>query len=193
MVRVGPPLRITSESPEQRGKDLLIRALNDTADPDALLRDEFEAIIHDNGNVTLVLPGVIDLSSPGIGLDEETNSLRDIDQEAFSSASSTLVEDNGYAVRVREWIQEMVDTGAVKFGAQTTIVGHSFGGDTALDLAADPYVNGVLLNVTYVYSAAYHNEPQFSEVPAHTSVVAAQNIYDIPCLLYTSPSPRDRG
>ena len=185
-IRVGRPLRITSDTPEQRGRDLIIRALNDTADPDAILRDEFEAIIHDNGNLTLVLPGVIDLSTRftdpklGFGLDDDTNSLRDLDQEAFTSARSTLAEDNGYALRVAEWVEQMIENGAIEPGTKTTIVGHSFGGDTALDLTADPYVNGVLLNITHVYSAAYHNEPQFKDLPAHTSVVVAQNIYDIP-------------
>ena len=155
MVRVGAPLRIGGETPQARGKELIIRALDDTTNPDAILRDEFEAIIHDNGNVTLVLPGVIDLtsqfSSPRLGLDEETNSLRDLDRHAFPSARSTSLEDNGYGLRVVEWVEGMVDSGAIEFGAPTTIIGHSFGGDTALDIAADSYVNGTLLNLSLIH------------------------------------------
>ncbi len=182
-VRVGHPLRIRSATPEQRGRDLLIRALDNTADQDTILRDEFQAIIHDNGNLTLVLPGVIDLSSPGIGLDRDTNSVRDLDQNAIPSSHSALLTDNKYGLRIRDWIQAQVLLGAIAQGAETTIVGHSYGGDTALDLAADKQVNGVLLNITHVYSAAYHNEPQFSSVPEHTTVIAAQNIYDVPVAL----------
>lgn len=177
-VRIGHPLRIPPGPPTQRGRDLVIRALEDTANPDAINRDEFQAIIHDNGNLTLVLPGVIDLSSPNFGLDPDHRSTRDLDQNAWKSAQSALLADNKYGLRIRDWIQLMVDSGAIRERTPTSIIGHSYGGDTALDLAADQGVNGVLLNITHVYSAAYHNEPQLSSVPAHTQVIVAQNIYD---------------
>ena len=181
-VRVGPPLRIENPSAQGRGRDLVIRALEDTADPDIILQDEFEAILHDNGNVTLVLGGVTDLSSPDLGYNDEHRSLRDIDQEALPSSKSSLVEDNGYARRVQDWVEQQVRLGVIEPGAQTTIIGHSFGGDTALDLAADPHFNGELLNVTHAVPVAYYNEPQFADVPAHTNVLVLQNIWDVPVL-----------
>lgn len=177
--RVGIPLHIDPGPAVERGRDLIIRALRDTADPDQILRDEFEVFFHDNGNLTLVLPGVIDLSSPRFGRDPETQSLRDLDQQAINSAFSTGVEDNGYAQRIVEWTEEMVSAGVIAPGTQTTIIGHSFGGDTAFDLASDEHFNGELLDVTHTFSAGYFSFPQLEHIPARTSALTTANIYDL--------------
>ena len=183
--RVGVPLHIAPGSPLQRGRDLIVRALNDTANPDQILRDEFEVFFHDNGNLTLVLPGVIDLTNPRPGADPETNSLRDLDQQAIGSAFSTGVypdehgPGNGYAQRIVDWAEEMVATGVIAAGTQTTIIGHSFGGDTAFDLASDSHFNGELLDVTHAFSAGYNSFPQLEHLPAHTRALTATNIYDL--------------
>jgi len=184
-VRIGPPLRLYSRTPESRGRDLIIRALEDTANQDILLQDEFQAILHENGNLTLVLPGVVDLSNkfklwPEFGWEEEHNTTRDLEMGAVNSSLSTEIEDNEYGRRVRDWIRFAIQEGIIEPGTQTSIIGHSYGGDSALDLAADPEVNGVLLNVTHVIPMAYHNEPQFEDLPDETRVLALQNIWDAP-------------
>ncbi len=177
--RIGEPLRIDADTPTNRGRQLLTRALDDTSNPDQILQDEFEVFFHHNGNLTIVLPGVIDLSDPQRGLDPETATLRDLDQHAIASATSTGVEDNGYARRVIEWTETMIETGIITPGTPTTIVGHSFGGDTAFDLTSDSYFNGELLNVTHAISAGYDSQPQLEHLPEHTSALAIGNIFDM--------------
>ena len=178
--RINPPLRLTQTEATDRGRALVSRALYDTSDPNRILQDEFSAILHDNGNLTLVLPGVTDLSSPDLGYNDEHRSYRDVDQEAWNSSRSTDLEDNGYARRVWTWVALQIANGVIEIGANTTIIGHSFGGDTALDLSADRDFNGGLVNVTHAVPMAYHNEPQFDAVPEHTHVLALQNIWDAP-------------
>ena len=176
--RVGVPLRISAATPVDRGRQLLLRALSDTSNPDQLLTDEFGAYVHDNGSLTIVLPGVTDLSNPQLGNDPETNTLRDLDQQAIGAAYNTAVENNGYALRIVAWAEHLTTTGVIPLGTPTAIIGHSFGGDTAFDLAADEHFNGELLNVTHVFAAGYDTEAYFDNVPAHTRTMSARNIYD---------------
>lgn len=178
--RVGSPLRFSFEltTGTERARFLVQRALNDTADADQIQRDEFQAYFHDNGNLTLVLPGVIDLSNPRFGIDPETQSLRDLDQHAASSSLNTELADNGYGRRIADWTERMVDSGVIPYGTETAIIGHSFGGDTALDLTADAHFNGELLNVTHALSAGYNSHLQLEQLPEHTRALAMFNIYD---------------
>ena len=176
--RVGTPLRISSSEPAERGRELLIRAIADTANPDQILADEFEAFLHDNGNVTIVLAGVIDLSRPNLGYDERTASLRDLDQQALDSAINPGLAHNGYAQRVSDWTELMIETGVIETGARTAIIGHSFGSDTAFDLAQDEHFNGDLVEVTHVFGAGYELTERLSNVPSATDAVSATNIFD---------------
>ncbi len=137
--------------------------------------DEFEIVELENGNYIVNLPGVIDLSSPHLGLDPYNRSVRDTDQHALPSSRSANVDDNRYAQMVREYILENVPQ-----GANVMLVGHSFGGDTALDLASDPTFNNpeTGVNVTHAVSAAYYNQPQLDHVQDHTQVLVLQNNQD---------------
>jgi len=164
------------------GAGIIAHALSDTADDDEIHLDEFQAIFHDNGKVTLVLPGVIDLSKPDYGLDEVHRSARDIDQHALPSSFDSSIDSNVYAQLIVEWLETQVANGVILPGTDVMIVGHSFGADTALDLASDPYVNGELINITHVIPAAYHSEPQLNDVVNGTQVGVLQNIYDLPVL-----------
>ena len=177
-VRIGPPLDLAGQDPIERGRELLIRALHDTTDPDRILADEFEAILHENGHLTLILPGVIDLSDLSIGLDPAHKSTRDLDSVAWPSSHTTSIADNLYAQRVRDWISWLVDNEAIAAGTPTAIIGHSFGAETAIDLASDPDVNGELLDISHVIPIGYHNEPLLGDVPPHTDVFVLQNIWD---------------
>lgn len=157
------------------GQAALERMLADTAVPSQIQNDEFEVIRHDNGRYTVVLPGVIDLRHPHWGLDTGSRSVRDVDQFALPSSHDASVASNRYAQMVREHILATVPR-----GAEVMLVGHSYGADTAVDLAADPVFNnpdsGV--RVTHVVAAAYFNQPQLGSVPAHTQVLVLQNAND---------------
>lgn len=158
------------------------RGFGSMSDNSQIGTDEFEAVIHENGNVTLILPGVTDLSTPHLGYDPTSRSVRDLDQVAIPSAFSSRVEDNEYAGMVSAFVDRAIDDEIIDQGANVLIVGHSFGADAALDLAASPSFNGEMVNVTHVVAAAYHSEPQIDDVVGSTQVAVLQNIYDVPVL-----------
>jgi len=164
-----------AKSDIELGREALSTTLKDTDGSSQIQQDEFELIKHDNGNYTVVLAGVTDLSNPNLGLNPDNHTVRDVDQFAAPSSRSSEVEDNRYAELVREYILENVPT-----GANVMIVGHSYGADTALDLAADSTFNnpdsGV--NVTHVVAAAYYSQPQIDDVQGHTDVLVLQNTED---------------
>lgn len=180
----------------------VMQALGDTANSQLIWQDEFEfvAFTDTNGDPTgrymLVLPGVTDLSAVGGALPPvllgDTDPLRDVfdwdpnsytARDTWIAATESLhhadVDTNVYATLVAEFLEAQVDSGAIPFGADIAIVGHSFGADTAVDLAADPGVNGNFVNITHVVAAAYHSEPQLGFVPDHTEVAVIQNIFDM--------------
>lgn len=173
------PYGVTGRTPIERARSLLERALADTADQRQIRADEFEVVRLDTGRFVVVLPGVVDLSSPDPGWHEHHRSVRDLDRAAFESARSTGLDGNHYA--------RLVHTGLagvdVPAGAELLLVGHSFGADTALDLAADPAFNGPSgYRVTHVLAAGYHSGPQLGAVPGSTSVLVVQNRRDVPVI-----------
>lgn len=189
---VRTPFFVDAEGDESRGQAAIVRTLADTGDGGQIQNDEFEIIQHNNGAYTVVLPGVIDLSKPHLGLDPTNDSVRDVDQNAFPSSRSASVEDNAYAQMVREYILANVPP-----GANVMLVGHSYGGDTVLDLASDPTFNNTTtgVNVTHAVAAAYHSQPQLDHVQDHTQVLVLQNRQDIPVIVeglghpITNPPP----
>ncbi|MEM7340497.1 MAG: WXG100 family type VII secretion target [Actinomycetota bacterium] len=160
------------------GRNAVVAALEDTANGEQIFNDEFQIVEHDDNTFTVVLPGVTDLSNPNAGLNPENFSVRDTDFAAAQSAGSHLIDDNRYAQMVEAYIRENVPP-----GANLAIVGHSFGGDTALDLASDPLFNGRDFTVTHVVAAAYHSEPQLPHVQDGTQVLVLQNSRDIPVVV----------
>ena len=170
------PYEILGSTAEQRGRNLVIRALTDTADSLQIRPDEFELVHLSTGKYLVVLPGVTDLSRPDLGLDDLHRTVRDVDQHAYPSSLSTSVADNRYARMVWDGLIEA----AVPPGAELMIVGHSYGADTALDLAADPVFNGPAgFDVTHVVAAGYHVEPQLALVDPETEVLVLQNHRDM--------------
>lgn len=158
-----------------RGRELLLRALDDTASSGQIRDDEFEIVRMSDGRYLVVLPGVTDLSSPDIGLSGTHASVRDVDQFAYPSSRSASVADNRYA----QMVAEALAIRGVPVGSDLVIIGHSYGADTALDLAADPAFNGADgYRVTHVVAAAYHSQPQLDHVPASTQVLVLQNHRD---------------
>lgn len=172
---------------EAAGRSLVETLLATTADGSIIAQDEFQIIAVNGGeSYILVLPGVIDLSSNfddpggGLGLDEGNRSVRDLDRYALPSANSSEIGDNQYAVMV----QEAMKRAGIPYGANVAIVGHSYGADTALDLAASDVFNGgpTGYNVTHVVAAAYNSGPQLGHVSSSTNVLVLQNDKDIPVI-----------
>ena len=173
---VRSPYAIFGSSADERGRNLVIRALADTNDEIQIRQDEFELIGLANGRFLVVLPGVTDLSSPDLGLNDRHRMVRDVDQYAYPSSQSTSVADNRYAQMVWDGLL----SAGVPIGSELMIVGHSYGADTALDLAADPLFNGSTgFDVTHVVAAGYHSEPQLPHVDAGTEVLVLQNHQDV--------------
>jgi hypothetical protein len=166
-------------TPAERARHRVVRALADTAHTRRIRPDEFGLVHLDSGRFLLVLPGVVDLSAFDLGWDRHHRSARDLDRAALGSSRSTRLADNPYARAVRDTL-----AGAgVPRGAELMIVGHSFGADTALDLAADPAVNGSDgYRITHVVAAGYHSAPQLGAVPGDTAVLVVQNRRDVPVI-----------
>lgn len=172
---VRSPYLLTGELAVDRGRELLLRALDDTASSGQIRNDEFEIVRMSDGRYLVVLPGVTDLSSPDIGLSDTHRSVRDVDQFAYPSSRSAAVADNRYA----QMVAEALAIRGVPVGGDVVIVGHSYGADTALDLAADPEFNGAGgYHVTHVVAAGYHSQPQLDRVPDRTQVLVLQNNRD---------------
>lgn len=165
-----------------RGRNLVIRALADTGDPCQIGVDEFEIVQIAEGRYVVVLPGVTDLSAAAddplamFSWNEDHRSVRATWMAARTSALSTGIEGNRYAAMVDEAMAAEVPP-----GSDVVIIGHSFGADTALDLAADASFHGPQgrYNVTHVVAAAYHSAPQLAHVPDSVEVLVLQNSKDL--------------
>lgn len=177
---VRTPYEVVGDTPLDRARALLTRALGDTADERRVRPDEFQLVRLDTGRFVVVLPGVVDLSTPDPGWHDHHRSVRDLDAAAFTSSRSTGLDGNRYARLVHA---SLVAAG-VPTGAEILVVGHSFGADTALDLAADARFNGPTgYRVTHVVAAGYHSGPQLPAVPPATSVLVLQNRRDVPVIV----------
>ena len=164
------------------GRSLIQNLLLTTVDDSLIAHDEFQLISVNGGqSFILVLGGVTDLTDPHLGLNPDHRSVRDMDQYALPSAASTSIADNEYARMVRNGLL----VAEVPFGADIAIVGHSFGADSALDLAADDDFNGgeFGFNVTHVVAAAYNTDSQLEHVPDRTEVLTLQNDRDVPVIV----------
>jgi hypothetical protein len=168
------PLHVFGSDGVARGRSLLGRLLEDLADPIQIRADEIELVQLATDRYVVALPGVIDLSRPHLGLDEAHRSVRDLDQYAIGSSRSSAVADNRYA----QMVWTALERTGVPAGAELMIVGHSFGADTALDLAADRRFNGGSYRVTHVVAAGYASRPQLADVDADTDVLVLLNDRD---------------
>lgn len=168
------PLTLAADTAEERGRSIVAKALSDAGNAGQIRADEFELVALDVGRYLVVLPGVTDLSRPDRGWSDEHRSVRDLDKSALASWQSTSIDDNRYAQLVRETLLDRVP-----IGSELVIVGHSFGADTALDLASDPLFNGAAgFNVTHVVAAGYDLEHQGHHPPSATSVLMLNNSND---------------
>ena len=173
------PFIAVGNDPLARGRSLVMRALADAGNAAQIHPDEFELVRLADDRFVVVLPGVTDLSTPDPSWNERHRSVRDLDQAAIGSYGSTGVAGNPYAQMVVEGLR----AANVPRGAELLVVGHSFGADTALDLAADPTVNGVDVRITHVVAAGNSSGPQLSGVPTTTQVLVLQNHRDVPVIV----------
>ncbi len=171
---VREPYVLGADRAVELGREFILRATTDTASSQ-IRADEFLVVRLADGLYGVVLPGVTDLSDPDFGLDPLHRSVRDLDQFAYPSSRSTRVADNRYA----EMIAEGLAARGVPPGSELVIVGHSYGADTALDLAADEHFNGEGgFRVTHVAALGYHSAPQLPDVRPWTQVLVVQNRVD---------------
>jgi hypothetical protein len=171
---VREPYVLGADRAVELGREFLLRATTDTASGQ-IRADEFLVVRLADGLYGVVLPGVTDLSNPYLGLDPRHRSVRDLDQFAYPSSRSTRVSDNHYAQMVAEGLAVR----GVPPGSDLVIVGHSYGADTALDLAADEGFNGGDgYRVTHVAALGYHSSPQLPDVRPWTEVLVVQNRRD---------------
>ena len=168
------PLHVFGTTAVARARSLLGRVMTDLADPMQIRPDEFALVQLADDRYVVVLPGVTDLSRPDPFLGDEHRSVRDLDRYAVPSSRSSDVADNRYA----ELVWRALEARGVPIGSDLLIVGHSFGADTALDLAADRTFNGERFTVTHVVAAGYHSQPQLPDVAAGTEVLVLQNHRD---------------
>jgi hypothetical protein len=169
------PFLVDASDPATAGRRLVVRALRDTASSRQIREDEFEIVDLSDGRHLVVLPGVIDLSRTPWWSETSHRSVRDLDRQALPSSRSSAVADNGYARMVWDSLRAR----GVPPGSELIIVGHSFGADTALDLAADGRFNGDGgYRVTHVVAAGYASGPQLADVPRSTRVLVLQNRRD---------------
>lgn len=167
--------RLDAANPSVAGASVVADALALTTGSRWLAPDEFGLVELAGGRYLVVLPGVTDLSHPHLGYDPGHRTVRDVDVHALPSSTSSATADNRYASMVAAGLAEA----GVLPGSELLIVGHSFGADTALDLAADPHFNGDDgYTVTHVVAAGYHSGPQLAAVPAATNVLVLQNRHD---------------
>lgn len=163
-----------------RGREVVVRALTDTGDASRIRPDEFGLVRVAADRYVVVLPGVVDLSHPHLGWDPRHRSVRDLDRAALSSARTPGVEANPYALTVRASLR----SAGVPTGAELLVVGHSFGADTALDLASDERFNGPTgYRVTHVVAAGYHAGRHLGSgsapIPDGTEVLVLQSRTDV--------------
>lgn len=163
-----------STGPRSPARRFLIAALDATADQSVLAHDEFGLVHHGGDRYTVVLPGVTDLSRPEPGWSPIHRSPRDFDMAAVPSSRSGKVDDNVYA---RSVVDALAAIG-LPAGSELLIVGHSYGADTALDLASDPAFAG-RYEVSHVVATGYFSQPQLPSAPADTKVLVVQNRHDI--------------
>jgi hypothetical protein len=91
-------------------------------------------------------------------------------------------------------VMDSMFAAGVPVGADIMLVGHSFGADTALDLAADLRFNGPSgFNVTHALAAAYDSRSQMPFVPASTEMLVLQNQRDAVVLLEHAGTPVTSG
>ena len=161
-----------------RGLHIVTHALEDASPGGEIARDEFAIIDHGVGpdgtpSFTVNLPGVIDLSNPVPGFDPNHQSVRDMDQVAIHSAPTASISDNRYA----QMVSIALEVHGVPTGANVMLIGHSFGADTVLDLAASPAFTQQY-NVSHVVAAAYDSLPQLSAISPDIDVLVLQNSSD---------------
>jgi hypothetical protein len=176
---VRAPWTLSASSDVELGLTMAVRALGDTASNDQIRTDEIEMVwVADH--LLLVLPGVTDLSGFAsgreFGLSDVNATPRDTDRSAVASFGDTSLANNLYAQAVFSLLRRQ----GVAPGTRISIVGHSHGGDTALDLAADREFNGPGgYDVTHVLAVGYDTSHQLPDVPASTRVMAVENDRDL--------------
>lgn len=151
-----------------------------------------------NGRYVVVLPGVEDLSQ---GLTEGWQSLKKGDllgageavgRRWAAAGENGSIRDMGPAIvdalnpfgsnKYAESVKRAMEAAGVPKGSEVMIIGHSYGGYTAMDLAADRSFNSGEgssgYKVTHVLSMGAATDHYLPAVPSSTNVLIANNRID---------------
>ncbi len=153
------------------GGNLIADAVGATEDTSIGI-DQMQVQVLSDGSYLLVLPGVMDLSNLGFALGDDINSVRTV-----PNAGRTALwggQPNNYA----EMVKMAMRRAGIPSGAEVTIVGHSYGNYTAMDLAGDDAFNsadgtgdGYNVRIRRVVGIAADTDWKMKRVPAETDVV----------------------
>lgn len=160
------------------GTAVIAQALAVVGDPAVLAPDEFGLVVHDtcagDPMVTVILPGVTDLSEPSPGLASDHSSVRDLDMAALPSAA-TGGQVNHYANMVSAALVHL----DLPTNSKVNLIGHSYGAATAMTLAEDPSFNGGRYQVRSVVAAGYYLDDRQPVNGADTAVLILESENDL--------------
>jgi pimeloyl-ACP methyl ester carboxylesterase len=153
------------------GRNLIADAL-DATENKSIAVDQIQVQKLSDGSYVLVLPGVMDMSNLGFLRGDDINSVRTI-----GNAAGTATRDgmpNNYA----EMVKMAMRRAGIPSGSEVTIVGHSYGSYTAMDLAGNDAFNsadgtgeGYNVRVRRVVGVGADTDWKMKRVPAQTDVV----------------------
>ncbi len=197
-------LRTERFGEDRDGRATLVASMGGLVDERRIGPDEIEIRALANGRYIIVLPGVTDLTE-GLGafasrLSDEgpfgvDDGLGDA-RHAWADNDEPTVRKTRYAYEaalyddttVNEYSTAVIVAmrrAGLPIGADVMLVGHSFGGYTAIDLAANRSFNGpgtrpgsYHVNVTHVVAAGAEVDWRFDEVSATTHTLVLNNQWD---------------
>ncbi|WP_208029071.1 alpha/beta fold hydrolase [Rhabdothermincola sediminis] len=153
-------------------------------------RNEIQIRRLDNEKFIVVLPGVVDLSqglknplvAPAAWMTTQEDTAR-----LMRNAIGEWASPGGYDTYAAQ-VKQAMERAGVPAGADVLLVGHSYGGFAAMNLATDPSFNsavgstnatGYHVNVTHVVAAGADTEHYLSRVPKETHALVFNNRYDV--------------
>ena len=181
---VGPLGPALGRTAADRGRDTAAGLLGLTTGRDGPWDDEYLVVDHGDDRFTVVLPGVVDLTRPLVGLDPRHRSVRDLDRSAFAAVAADDPDANPYAAAVAATL-----AGAgVPPGAELAVVGHSYGADAAIDLLGSSALTDQGYRLTTVVAAGYHvDDDRLASLDGSSTVLVLENRRDLPVLVESVP------
>jgi pimeloyl-ACP methyl ester carboxylesterase len=159
--------------------------------------EEFR-IMHVEGpppRMLVILPGVTDLTRSGyaaaagavaggalgaayMGQDEWLGTEDNVRDGGYATVANGG-GPNAYAEVVKDRVRDYMTANGLGSTTEVTLVGHSYGAMTAMDLAADPGFNGSTAKVTHVIAAGGGQVHELDRIPDGTRAMVMSNRFDV--------------